>query len=146
MFLSVLFLQQAKAERIEHQHLSVSIVSLISTPEKYDGLKVRISGALRLEFETDQICLHLEDIENNLMQNCIWLGNVSPKVTEQINDLAVSYNRKYVLLEGVFKAPPPLLDIIPKKIYHSDGTVETKDFIGIPLGRINEIQRIERRR
>jgi len=75
---------------------SVSIIDLISQPEKYDGQEVIVTGFLSLDFEGSGIYLHREDYENSIYKNGLWC------------DIDVVENKKidhtYVSLEGIFDA------------------------------------------
>jgi hypothetical protein len=77
----------------------VSLVQLISTPERFDGRHVRVIGFVHLEFEGNAAYLHREDFDSGLLKNAVWVdfrrGTLSS--SHPIND-------RYVLLEGVFDA------------------------------------------
>jgi hypothetical protein len=81
---------------------TVSIISLIANPEKYDGRPVRVNGAIRLEFEAKALCLHQEDVIQRIYMNCLW-------IQPDLNALAVdegtlsALNNQYVILEGTFR-------------------------------------------
>jgi hypothetical protein len=77
----------------------ISLIQLISNPDKYDGKVVRLEGFLRIEFEGNALYLHQEDDDHMLTKNAIWV-DASPDMTKRRNDL----NKKYVLLEGTFDA------------------------------------------
>lgn len=79
--------------------LDVSLIQLIANPEKYDGKFVRVIGYLRLEFEGNALYVHREDDEAALTKNAIWVDATS----DMTND-PETFNRKYVLLEGIFDA------------------------------------------
>ena len=75
------------------QPRNVSIIHLISTPERYDGQVVRVIGFYRAEFEGTAIYLHREDYDHGLSGNGLWLSK-----TDRECDL------KYVIVEGRFNA------------------------------------------
>ncbi len=79
---------------------AVSIIQLISSPEKYDGKYIQIIGFVRLEFEGDAIYLHEDDYKYGLTRNGLWLS-----LTEGCcgKDLRI-FDQKYVLVEGTFSA------------------------------------------
>ena len=79
--------------------LDVSLIQLISSPDKFDGKLVRVEGFLRLEFEGEALYLHQEDDEQMLTKNAIWI-DASPDMMKKRD----SVNKKYVLLEGTFDA------------------------------------------
>ncbi|WP_459815311.1 hypothetical protein [Geotalea toluenoxydans] len=95
----------------------VSIVSLIATPERYDGKVVRVYGVLVLEFEGDAIYITKADAENHIFKNSISLQidyaklgipEKEPSDPEQRRQMVAkakslkSLTKKYVLIEGVF--------------------------------------------
>lgn len=77
----------------------VSIIRLISTPEKYDRKKVLIKGFLNLEYENDVVYLHREDYENNIGENSI---GIIIKGEERSSPQYQKLNHKYVFVEGIF--------------------------------------------
>ena len=77
----------------------VSMVQLLSTPEKFDGKLVRVFGFLRLEFEGDALYFHREDDVQGLTRNGIWVDR-----TDAMERDANKLNSHYVLIEGVFDA------------------------------------------
>jgi hypothetical protein len=76
----------------------VSLVELIANPRTYDGLRVRVIGWLRLEFEGDAIYLHRDDYTHALTKNGLWvqLGRDLPRGPECSDG--------YALIEGRFDA------------------------------------------
>jgi hypothetical protein len=79
------------------QPANVTLVQLITTPERFDGKLVRVIGFLRLEFEGNVLYLHREDYEHSILGNGIWV-DVTPEMAKQRKTL----NMNYVLIEGVF--------------------------------------------
>ena len=75
---------------------SVSLVNLISNPEKYDGKKVIVSGYLSLDFEGSAIYLHKDDYENTITTNGVWCVADLVKYKE--------FDHSYVSIEAVFDA------------------------------------------
>jgi hypothetical protein len=63
---------------------------------------VRVTGALRLEFEGNALCLHQEDLTQRLYANCLWIQpdvyalGVHEKILSALNN-------QYVILEGTFR-------------------------------------------
>ena len=80
-----------------HEH-SISIDSLIATPERYHGKKIQIAGYLNLEFEGNAIYLHKEDREKGLIENGFWVSFSDKLNKKEIQAL----NKSYVLIEGKF--------------------------------------------
>lgn len=86
--------------------MRVSIVSLLATPERYDGKIVQIKGYLNLQFESDAIYLHKEDWEQSIISNALWVQLPEGGVFEAINE-GTDYSRfsgHYVLLAGTFNS------------------------------------------
>ena len=81
------------------QSIQVSLIQLISNPEKYDGKPARLIGFLRLEFEGNALYLHREDYEQSL-PNGIWV-DVPKDLSKDENRLL---NNQYVICEGIFHA------------------------------------------
>lgn len=79
----------------------VSLVALIARPELYEGKAVRVIGAFRLEFEGNAVCLHSEDIEKGISNNCLWISLDMAKVNANPEELK-ALNGGHALLEGTF--------------------------------------------
>jgi hypothetical protein len=77
----------------------VSIISLLATPDKYNGRAVRIIGYLNMEYENDAIYFHEEDYLHKISKNCI--GVEIHKQDRQLSHYQ-SCNKKYVFVEGIF--------------------------------------------
>lgn len=76
----------------------ISIINLISNPGSYDKKKVQIKGFVNFEFENCAIYLSKDDYNKGIDKNAIWI-QVSKKEIAKF----AAYNKKYVLLEGVFE-------------------------------------------
>lgn len=87
-----------KADFISSEDFNVSIVRLITTPEKYHERRVQVIGYMNLEFEGDAIYLHKEDYEKGLNKNGFWVRFSDKLDKKEINKL----NKGYVLIEGTF--------------------------------------------
>lgn len=76
----------------------VTMVDLLSNPQKYDGKLIRVIGVGNLEFEGDCIALSKEDLKFDIGHQ-IWieLGERAIPYSE-----AQTYNGKYVIVEGIF--------------------------------------------
>lgn len=77
----------------------VSLIQLISDPEKFEGRNVVITGFLQLEREKYVLYLTAEDYTHEIPQNgvCVQRNRSLTQDSEKLN-------LKYVLLEGTFKA------------------------------------------
>lgn len=75
----------------------VSMIQLISTPERYQGKLVRLVAYLHLEFEGNGLYLHREDYVNGLTKNGIWIdiAGTAARSDEKLQD-------HYVIAEGSF--------------------------------------------
>jgi len=80
----------------------VSMVQLLSNPERYNGKTVRVVGYLWIEFEGTALYFHKEDKINSLTKNGIAL-NLPEKSLKDEKKLS----GQYVLVEGVFDADDP---------------------------------------
>ena len=78
--------------------IHVSMLQLISTPEKYDGKLVRVIGVGNIGFEDNCISLSKEDWKY-MTGNEIWLE--FSELATPYED-AVKYNGEYVIIEGVY--------------------------------------------
>lgn len=76
---------------------SVSIINLISTPEKYHGKEVRVIGYLTNVYENTAIYLSETDAKKAVTKNALWLDIPD-------NSKYVRLHNKYVILEGTFDA------------------------------------------
>ncbi len=85
------------------EHLkSVSMIELIANPEKFDGMRVFVSGFVHFEFEGNALYFHKEDYQDGLRQNGITLG-VTP---EQEKQHAVCESKNCFVV-GTFHAVAP---------------------------------------
>ncbi len=91
--------ENEKVEGVPFHEFNISIIKLISTPEKYDGKQVQVIGYLNLEFEGNAIYLHKEDYSKGISQNGFWV-NLSKEIAEKKK--LEDYNKKYVIIVGTF--------------------------------------------
>ena len=82
-----------------HDAVGVSIIQLISSPERYAKKPVRVVGYLNIEFEGNALDLHEEDFAHGLSQNGLWI-DAKPEIIVVLKKLS----GRYVLIEGVFDA------------------------------------------
>lgn len=76
--------------------IDVSLVSLIATPNDFDGKQVRLKGFARVEFEGTAIYLHRDDYLHGISKNGLWLD------LDPAGKSLASVDKRYVLVEGVF--------------------------------------------
>ena len=81
--------------------IGVSILQLISSPEKYHNKLVRVIGAANTEFEGNKICLTKEHLKHWVSKNCVWHSPNYIKLLATPGMLE-KFNGKYVLIEGIF--------------------------------------------
>src|SRR5476651_1122654 len=75
----------------------ISLISLIATPDKYEGRSIRVIGYLHLEFEGNVLYLHKDDYNNAIDKNAIWV-----EVKRSAMDSLKKYSDHYVIMEGIF--------------------------------------------
>ena len=73
-------------------------MELIANPRTFDGLRVRVTGYLHLEFEGNGIYLHQDDHTHGLYRNGLWVDFARNPPRPP------ACNRSYALIEGVFDA------------------------------------------
>jgi hypothetical protein len=86
---------------ISDRLVEVSLIQLISSPERYHGQAVRLSGFLHVEFEGTGIYLSREDANYLINRNGLWVSFDSGDWSA-VGMTPRQFNRKYVLIEGFF--------------------------------------------
>jgi len=89
----------------------VSVVSLISSPERFHGRKVRIKGCFSFIFEDVSLYLSCEDYKYERMMNRVGLdfygfGKVNPEKWGAVKAALKKFNGKPVEIVGYFKYRP----------------------------------------
>jgi hypothetical protein len=79
------------------QPQDVSIIQLVTNPEKHHGKVIRVIGFLHLGFEANGLYLHREDFTQALTHNGVWVDTTGVATQPQIND-------RYARLTGTFDA------------------------------------------
>lgn len=82
----------------DEQHY-VSLVQLITTPERFNGKKVVVTGFLELRHEESLLYLHEEDNAHGILENAIGVST-----NRQIRNDKEILNLKYVRIVGYFRA------------------------------------------
>lgn len=96
------------------QPKDVSMIQLISDPQRFDGKMIRVIGYLHLEFEGNAIYLHREDFDRAIHQNGLWI-----ELTESQLRTSAKLNNGYVIVEGIFSSMEKgHLGIWPGSIQH----------------------------
>ncbi len=80
--------------------ISVSLVNLISTPEKYNDKKINVSGYAVVDWEGGYLFLHEDDYRNVILNNSVRLKVSCGIENKKLNN----FTEKYVLVKGVFDA------------------------------------------
>jgi hypothetical protein len=94
-------------DRSQPKPVSVSLIQLIATPERFDGRVVTVQGFLTLgahpEFFGQEPVLYVneEDADNLLALNSVWLVP-----SDQMRRDREKINHMYVRLTGLFRAAP----------------------------------------
>ena len=73
---------------------SISLVRVLATPQAVDGKAVSVGGYLHLEFEASLLCLHKEDVDHLLLENCIWIDVPKSSEVEALSDHYVTAQGK----------------------------------------------------
>ncbi|MCP3875093.1 MAG: hypothetical protein GY699_18315 [Desulfobacteraceae bacterium] len=84
-----------------HDAISVSLINLIATPEKYHDKTIRVIGVSNIAFEGNSIYLSKEHWANFVMKNAIWITPNYKAIGKTEKELS-EFNGRYVLIEGVF--------------------------------------------
>jgi len=91
-----------------------SLINLIATPERFDGVRIQTVGYVRLRFEGNALFLSEDDAKHENTRNGLWL--------ERNRDLEIRDG--YALVEGVFRS-------------------DAKGHMALWSGTISDIARIE---
>jgi hypothetical protein len=107
LIILALLINSTALRSAQKQPESVSIIRLIATPEKYQGKFVRIEGYLHNQFEDSAIYLSKDDADHLINKNALWVryaekAQKQALYSEQEPDNLRYFDRKYVLIEGVF--------------------------------------------
>lgn len=79
---------------------TVSLISLIATPEKYNQKRIRVIGYFNLEFEGNALYLSKEDYTLGIDKNGLWIDRENIKIASKDY---IRCNKQYVILEGTFQ-------------------------------------------
>jgi hypothetical protein len=83
---------------------NVSLIQLISAPERFDGKFIRVVGYVRVEFEGNAIYFHQEDYAQFIPANGLWLDS-PPCFKGAKHD--EPFTSGYALVVGTFIANRP---------------------------------------
>jgi hypothetical protein len=100
------------------QPSDLSMIAVISNPERFDGQRVRLHGYVHFEFEGDGVYLSREDMQHHLYKNGLWIS-----LAEQISPDGCQDT--YALIEGNFRSAE-------------------KGHMGLWSGAVTEVTRCER--
>jgi hypothetical protein len=76
--------------------VDVSLLELISVPERFKDRWVRLMGFVVIEFEGNAIYLHAEDFEHSLTRNALWIDVRDAQLAQQGGP-------GYAIVEGQFQ-------------------------------------------
>lgn len=96
---SIVLLLAFGQKAISEEALNVSIVSLISSPEKYNNKTVSTIGYASLEFENDGLFISESDAKNGIGLNSLYLV-----LSEEELKKYLKFDHTYVLVQGTFDA------------------------------------------
>ncbi len=84
------------------QPLSVGMVALLATPQKYTGKVIRTWGFLNLRPDNNGLWLHEADLQASL-----WKDSFALDLTEEQEKQFKSLNQTYVMVEGTLHSKGP---------------------------------------
>lgn len=96
---------------------NVSIMQLITNPEKYNGRKVQITGIGCVDFEDNAVYFSQDDYKYLTSENALWLV-----LSEEEEKKYKQFNGQHVLINGTFN-------------------MNVKGFMGVFPGAIESIER-----
>ncbi len=82
--------------------ISVGMVALLATPQKYSGKVIRTWGFLNLRSDDDALFLHEEDLRIPLLKN-----SFRPELTAEQEKQFKDLNLTYVIVEGTLHSEGP---------------------------------------
>ena len=101
VFAMMLLSSSGLAQHNESAPPIVSMVQLLSNPNKYDGKPVVVFGFLTIGQENNNLYLGKADYDNVLLANSIWV-DLSTEMLKNKTELEM----KYVRIVGVFRLGP----------------------------------------
>jgi hypothetical protein len=96
----------------------ISLITVIQSPDKFDGKAIRVVGLCTFRFEGKAMWVSGEALEKAITKNAVWLDI---PLTEKLR----AENRKVMIVEGVFSA-------------------QNKGHLGLYSGSIEQIARVDR--
>lgn len=103
VILAILTISASGLAQDQHPPLPiVSLVQLLSSPEKYEGKHVVVMGFLTIGQENNVLYLGKNDYDNALLPNSVWI-ELSEGMIKNRNEL----NMKYVRIVGAFHQGHP---------------------------------------
>ena len=95
-WLGLLLVLSVSLQSFAEEPLDVSMVSIIATPNQFNGKLVRVSGYLNIEFENVELYLHKEDCAQGLTKNGAWL-DLNRETRRKFDPMKLHY----VFVEGI---------------------------------------------
>jgi hypothetical protein len=121
------------------QARNVSLLELITSPEKFDGQLIAVVGFLEMSRDGDLLYLHRADDENWIVANSVWIRR-----DERLGKDRNLLNRKYVKVVGIFKVgyheqlgypPNGISDVRSAKVWSNpDSPIGRKNIPGVNSG------------
>lgn len=100
VFIGVLWCISLNAQ-LSTSALQVSVIHLITDPERYNGQLVSIRGYCYFGLERHAVFLSKEDADNSNISNGVWIdiSNVDPKIIKRSH-------KRWCMIIGVFEGKP----------------------------------------
>lgn len=95
--ISISICSQGSMAQDKDASISLSIVSLLANPEKYNGKRVRVVGYVKIEEEATAIYFHKEDRLHSIYKNGLALH-----LRKSDLENSKRINGNYSLIEGIF--------------------------------------------
>jgi hypothetical protein len=99
IFLCLFALISCSAHTQRQTYPGITLLQVLSSPEKYHGQEMLLIGFLHIAFEGDGLYLHKEDFDHAIVGNMIWVD-----ITEEMKKNQDNLNDRYVIIRGVFDA------------------------------------------
>jgi len=81
---------------------STSLISLIATPEKYEGKWIQVEGVCTFEFEGNALYLGRDDRRHRFTKNAVWASWDTLGAEPYDLPFMFKFDGRHVLVEGYF--------------------------------------------
>lgn len=82
--------------------ITIGMIPLLASPQKYDGKVIRTWGFLNLRPNNDGLWLHKEDL-----QAALWKDSFALELTDQQQEEFKGLNHTYVMVQGTLHSKGP---------------------------------------